>query len=412
MLIRLCTLLVLLVPLVPTAASAGYKMFDASWSVKAFGNELTSGTGHSGAYSAWVVPLGRQCNPNFPLCSISSTPTTSFMGENKGHPRGSNCDAVSYHPARGDTAWRTYTNEKGQRLRELLFPRWRNPKAFEPSGQPNHDVCTAKTAIGQKGSPITGYGWASTFGNGQVFNIPAASYYPSTGIRGRRSGQFNDTLPYIYSYTYATLSNSWGLFGKHWGPGSFEIQHTQAGATVASIMVKKGPNQFGGTMRMLGRMGARSCYYQVGGCSIASADWRYDAVGASAVTNGSGKVVAGYQATATAYYYQTQFLQTRSYRVIGSRFPWTTGEVTVDARGNGPHKTIHYTRGYDNRTANGYGNLQLVSPLLTQWIGPAENVTTGGIAILKLRFAPEPSGLALFAVGVGAIAVASRVRRD
>ena len=58
-----------------TTAQAGNQLFTASWTVKAFGNELTGGTGASEIYSAWGIPAGLLCNPNQPRCPFVSTPT-------------------------------------------------------------------------------------------------------------------------------------------------------------------------------------------------------------------------------------------------------------------------------------------------------------------------------------------------
>jgi hypothetical protein len=97
--------------------------------------------------------------------------------------------------------------------------------------------------------------------------------------------------------------------------------------------------------------------------------------------------------------------------VEGSRFPWTTGSVTVTAKGRGPHKTVHYAKGYDNRTpTNGEGTIQLVSPVLTRWLQPGANFETGGIGILRIKFVPEPQALAMLVAGVSLLAVGYRVR--
>ncbi len=62
----------------PSAAQAGNQLFEGSWTVKAFGNELTGGTGASASYSAYGMPQGIQCNPIQPRCPFDSTPTNGF----------------------------------------------------------------------------------------------------------------------------------------------------------------------------------------------------------------------------------------------------------------------------------------------------------------------------------------------
>jgi hypothetical protein len=164
-------------------------------------------------------------------------------------------------------------------------------------------------------------------------------------------------------------------------------------------------------MRMLGAMAGKACFYNNGGCSLGSqVDWRYDAVGATASTSG-GVVTAGYIARATAYYYLTAAMQVSTVDISGARFPWTTGSVTVTAVARGPHKTLHYGRGYDNRntsTPSGLGTIQLVTPVLTRWLQPAYNSETGGIGILKIKFLPEPQTWMMLVAGVSLLGVGYR----
>ena len=112
-----------------------------------------------------------------------------------------------------------------------------------------------------------------------------------------------------------------------------------------------------------------------------------------------------------ASYYHTALMQTSTVSITGSRFPWTTGSVTVTAIARGPHKTIHYAHGYDNRTTpNGLGTIQLVSPLLTRWRQPSLAIDTGGIGILRIKFLPEPQAWAMLVAGVSLLAVGTRMR--
>ncbi len=94
-------------------------------------------------------------------------------------------------------------------------------------------------------------------------------------------------------------------------------------------------------------------------------------------------------------------------------FWWTTGSVTVTAVGRGPHKTVHYAKGYDNRTpTSGKGTIQLVSPVLTRWLPTlqAYDYETGGIAIPRLKFVPEPQMWAMLVAGVSLLGVGCRIR--
>jgi hypothetical protein len=82
---------------------------------------------------------------------------------------------------------------------------------------------------------------------------------------------------------------------------------------------------------------------------------------------------------------------------------WTTGTVSVYASGDyNLNSTLfpeHLMRaGYDNRSPSGGGTIQLVTPHLTSWGGPP-SLEMGAIGVLRLKFAPEPSGLLLLLSG-------------
>jgi hypothetical protein len=109
-------------------------------------------------------------------------------------------------------------------------------------------------------------------------------------------------------------------------------------------------------------------------------------------------------------YYNTALMQTSTVQASGGRFSWTTGSVTLTATGRGPHKTIERRKGFDSRTSGGAGKIQLVTPIITRWQQPASNFETGGIAILKLEFAPEPGAWAMLAGGLSLLVVLFRAR--
>jgi hypothetical protein len=433
-----------------TAAQAGTQLFEASWTVKAFGNECSKAnasfgpycpknakqhTGASEFYEGSGMPLGIKCNPTQPRCAFDLTPTNGVDGgfhplggslsqalhcapwyNFQGLTTGNGAKTGTTRPAKGGTGTTGGANGRP------LPPLYRNPGFFTPAGEPDDDLCTATStdAFGgkglvQEGKPVTGLWSATTTGNvgtgGFSFGAAPATIQPAM-LRGFRTaeliGEFGPVFPYLYSYTYATLRNDAGIFGPGNGPGTFSVSLNNA----ASIMVKQGAAKFGGTMRMLGSLTSKVCYFRNDGCSLGGADWRYDAAGAGAYTK-SGVVTAGYNATAVAYYYHTGLMQKSTVNLAGARFPWTTGSVTVTARGNGPHKTVHYARGYDNRnttTPNGMGTIQLVTPLLTNWNQPALLIDTGGIGILRIKFVPEPQAWAMLVAGVSLLGVVYRIR--
>ncbi len=398
-----------------TTAQAGTQLFEGSWIIKAFGNEITTGTGESAFYQATRVPLGNQCNNFMPRCSFSSTPVTSM---DKWDPLGGTLTGINpfctpftvfsatMRPAKGATA----THMNGIRIP----PIYRNPTFFTGNGAPNTTFCSGATSIVQKGSPVVGTFTAVTTVNQLgAFSFGSAPATGSMGIRVTgQIGEFAASYPYIYSYTYATFYNARGVFGPNAGPGSFTVAYKTGGVTVAKITVKAGDNKFGGTMQMLGALTTKACYYSNNGCWLGGSDWKYNVAGATAMTD-AGVVTAGYVTIQTVMSYHTGIMQSSTFTGVGSRFPWTTGTVTVTAIGRGPHKTVHYEHGYDNRntaTPYGKGTIQMVTPLITKWLGGETEYETAGIGILRIKFIPEPQTWAMLLAGASLIAVGHRMR--
>jgi hypothetical protein len=419
-----------------TTAQAGNQLFEGSWSVKSFGNECSladptpgpycgNGAPESEFYSAFGIPQGIQCNPNQPRCPFESTPTN---GTGMFAPLGGSEQMALYcvpwsnwlglgttaRPAKGET--RFYTGM----ATGMIPPLYRNPAFFTPGGEPNTTFCTATSTgatpggkgLVQAGNPIVGT-WGAVTTTGGAFTFRAAG----NGGEGIRTpgqvGEFAVRYPYVYSYTYATLKNQAGFFGPGSGPGDFTVKGYQSASTIARIKVKEGAAKFGGTMAMLGALTSKVDYYRNVGCSGGSQNWRYDAIGTSAITS-NGVVTNGHVVTYQPYCYCS--LPTgcgwSTSDVEGSRFSWTTGSVTVTAIGRGPHKTVHYAKGYDNRTpTSGEGTIQLVSPTLTRWLSPAVNFETAGIGILRIKFIPEPHGSVMLIAGAAFMVLLYRRRR-
>jgi hypothetical protein len=427
------------------AANQLYRVSEVSWSVKAFGNECSRADPSPGPhcgntsrlsyyyYSAVGLPQGIQCNPNFPRCPFSSTPTD---GSGNFFPLagwGRYC-APWYNWGGNGTAERPdkgMTPTTGGPWKRLIPPLYRNPAFFTSGGAPGTTWCTAAstgfTPDGkgrvQAGNPVTGSLLVSGTGGAKGgFDFPVAGVSTGPGLRasgvvGEFYGTYGD--PAGYTYTYATLRNSTGIFGPSHGPGSFNIKHHLPGGklTDASINVRQGAAKFGGTMRMLGALTSKHCYYRNGGCSRGSKDWLYNSIGASVYMTLGSPITHGYLVYGTAMFFNTALGQSSTINIEGSRFPWTTGSVTVTAVGRGNHNTIHYAQGYDNRTSirSHYsrgvylvGTLQLVTPVLTRWLQPAANYETVGIGIL--RFVPEPHTWVMLIAGVSLLCVGARMR--
>jgi hypothetical protein len=343
------------------------------------------------------------------------TPYTHFTSGYKG--------GASGRPAKGGTVFSP--PPRGDRP---IPPLYRNPYFFTSGGQGKYTACTgtstgyttmnetrfgANKGKGMVGKPLSGAWDAVTNipGSGG-FSFAGAALKANNGIRARTTGEFTNIYPYIYSYTYADFANDAGLFGPGQGIGNFTHTYGQGEGTDARINVKAGPNRFGGTMRLLGQMTTKVCYYRNGGCSLGQNDWFYDVVGTTASRAvPSGPVTQPYVITGYAYYYATAASQISTVKVIGDRLPWTTGSVTVTARGRGGFKTVHYGHGYDNRNpVTGKGTIQLVSPVMTRWLQPASKLETTGIAQLRIKFVPEPQTWALLIAGASLLGVGYRMR--
>jgi hypothetical protein len=62
---------------------------------------------------------------------------------------------------------------------------------------------------------------------------------------------------------------------------------------------------------------------------------------------------------------------------------------------------------------DGVGTVQLVSPILTQWLAQAANaprLETGGIAVMQIKFVPEPGVILGLLAGMSMLAVLNRFR--
>ena len=349
-----------------------------------------------------------------------------------------NCAPLSTYPAPGPNTRPAKGGTAHGTMTFRLPPLYRNPGFFTVTpnggpGQPDKQAClgtttgvwtSTQTAFGadkglvQRGNPIGGTWNAVPTGTGHKsgFTIPPA---PATGSLGLRTtslvGEVGNDYPYIYSYTYGTVRNDKGNFGPGQGPGSFNIIYPNTLSPFASINVKQGAAKFGGTMKLLGAMTTKVCYWLAaggGGCSLGVMDWRYEAIGAKTKYTSGGVITMGAIYTHYERYFNTRQGAYSAVTAEGSRFPWTTGSVTVTAVARGPHKTIHYAHGYDNRnttTPNGLGTIQLVSPVLTRWFGWVD-YETGGIAVLRIKFLPEPQTWAMLVAGVSLLGVGTRMR--
>jgi hypothetical protein len=463
------TLVTLMLVVFANTELSAQTLYKGRWIAESFGNDkaIPGGTNEEEWFSLYAVPHGFICNGLQPLCDLDETPVTNAQPPATGvvfNPQGAQCLpltmlTVTARPGPGGTAH----GDDGT----PIPPLYRNPSHFTSLGDRLRTQCNGfdnsiRTTTGgtpmawggayegatkyvppfdplrgklQAGAPVSGYGSLAETGAGGPgvgFNFPAAAAPPprnqgtwGPGMHRTTEGSWPAVPPYLYSYTYATLRNDAGDFGK--GKGFFatnatktKLTFTNTGAgnqVVATVNVKKGSNSFGGVMELLGNFVTKVCYFNnaANGCGLGYNTWHYQSIGAPGWKNPGSPTTPGPQASVvtrsqtfsdTFQYFQTALNQFSTYYIVAQRFPWTTGTVTVNATGRGPHDTYHRRVGFDNR-AGGIGTVQLVSPILTQWLGPtpATQLETGGVAIMQIKFIPEPgitlgllSGLSLLAL--------------
>ncbi|MCH8890847.1 MAG: hypothetical protein IH827_07205 [Myxococcales bacterium] len=233
-----------------------------------------------------------------------------------------------------------------------------------------------------------------------AFGVTTAAYWPIYP-------------PTTFYWTYATFGNDAGAFLAGGGPaaGKGTVSHKGNGNRVGSWFIREGKNAFGGTLGLLGKLGAFAQFQiktsgpslPLPGIFTGTSSWNM----IRALGRDPMDPLNPYTNTAT-FINKTGGTVT-TYTKFASGTPWTTGTVTVYAT-VGSLTTSFRRSGYDTTTPGGVRNIQLVTPTLTHWKrghGRPFN-HTGHIAILKIQLVPEPSGLAMFSAGVCALLLLQR----
>jgi len=258
------------------------------------------------------------------------------------------------------------------------------------------------------GQPLYGAGPVDTSGSTGVgcgtppCTNPRQIFMPEWALRRHMDGtaSFEGYGLYLWDVHFADLHNDVGVFSKGGGDGSFTVAHGTYNATRKAVQVA-GPNKFGGVMRLLGSYGESEGYLYAGNItSVFYQNWLLDYLGHGGQATAGGVVNAGYTKKHTNYYYTViSGYNGPGPTVYAEVFKWTTGKVTVTAVG-GTFPTVLQRTGYDHRTSMGQGAVQLVSPMLTKWVGLSPRGATAAIGIMKLNFAPEPSEWMLLSSGI------------
>jgi hypothetical protein len=228
-------------------------------------------------------------------------------------------------------------------------------------------------------------------------------------------GSFSFYGPYIYSYSYADLRNQAGNFFSNGGPGNFTYEYKRGQQVFGKVISKGLGKKFGGTMGLLGFLGANAAYFRNQANSLGSLNWLFDAIGNEPIP-GLSTTCGGvdcYTATSVGVFYHTGLTQSSFSDVVANAWPWTTGTVTVESLATGPFPSRFVRKGYDNRTVNGEGTIQLVSPVMTHWLAstPAFRYATVGVGIMTLTFAPEPTKVLMLGAGLSLLALLHRAGR-
>ncbi len=273
-------------------------------------------------------------------------------------------------------------------------------------------VCASATL--QMGAPLTGSGTAM-LGTG----APPRIGFPRSGLGRIASGSLFPKYG-IYTKTYANLVNEVGYFLPGGGPGAVTYTVTPSFPYFGvKIVPTPGKNQFGGVMRLLkgapsGGLGLKVKYSGgiYGDITVNLPTLGVTRVGATTM---GGYPQVGFVTGTIMHSMGTTVMTYPSASVRG--WPWTTGMVRVFAYGDNLAYPYYYfpeylsRTGYDNRTSQGGGTIQLVTPHLINFLLPVSGtIQWGVIGVLRLQFVPEPSSGLLLLAGAGLLGVLYRRR--
>jgi hypothetical protein len=281
---------------------------------------------------------------------------------------------------------------------------------------------TGSVRIALSYSPSSSYSvpFGSSLQYPHMNNLPSGDIANVSGTAPAAIGLGANQITLQTSFESSSLPSSWGtsvaatsFSGGHaegnffagGGPGAASSGPASGmPASQFGVTFKGTPERFGGTMALLGssrvRWGAVSSpySYRCDGCTILTRPLA-PIGGAFGGMASEGTWINGTGA------HPTQF------DVTLWGFPWTTGTVTARAPAPFAPNTVHSVtaKGSDQRTPNGEGNIQLVSPFVVRYSVQRTTGTPGfvfqpGVAIANLHFVPEPAAMLMFAAGVVVLA--------
>jgi hypothetical protein len=288
----------------------------------------------------------------------------------------------------------TNTGPAGPNARHFHLPLDVNCNPYFPYGT------TCSAAMVENGTPLTGSGTASLTGS-----APAAFALPKSALARSFDGAFPTAYPtyrgsfvsgQLYNDAVATAAGGAGFFVAGAGAGS--LAHAYNPASHGAVRIVSGVRRFGGSMGLLGEVSLfRDLFLTPPVLGSRPIITGFGAIGITPVIGRSNGNVAS--TLRRALYYERGRTRAFAYTVAATGFRWTTGTAyAYDSFGR--YASRFTLAGYDDRTPQGLGTIQLVTPFLAHWaMSPAPD-HVAGIASLRVRFAPEPRAAILLAAGV------------
>ena len=380
-----------------SATQAATRMYTGSLIIKSFGNDTSTGSvpPYSNPYAVGI-PLTGNCNTE-PYHAIEFK---SFSNPPCKNPP---CDHVDFTiPAYGGQV--NIHDTDGM------------PGFDKPAGclDPSVDAGDPLTGAFQNAIRTSGVTGIACNVGGLPCTNPRQITLIQSQLNKVKSGEasFERYTKYLWEVHFADLHNDAGTFCEDCGDGSFgpggNFQFNAA-KQKRKVIQKAGPNKFGGVMRLLGGYGDNEGYfYNNATTSVYYYNWLFHYLGIGGQAGGP-PIETAFQTQAQAFGYTRVSGYATTSTVYASLFKWTTGTVTVTATGN--FKTVLKRRGYDKRNAAGTGAVQMVSPMLTKWVGAGTTVTAA-IGIMKLNILPEPSEWMMLASGISMLGLMAHRRRS
>jgi hypothetical protein len=380
---------------IATSAYASARMYTGSMIIVAFGNDVTTGTPkHYGTLTSMVPP--------WTVAGYGAMPLTG------------KCNTAPLH-LQETLTFPTTALPPPQRTGTVMFtvPQYGGNPAVEDTNSDTIPDIAAGCASITGGDPLTGSGTINTTGLSSTSRTslnPRGFGLPQSALNIVKSGEGSAAQYgyYLWEVHFADLHNEAGAFAKNGGDGNFTVVRNDENQR--SVQQTAGKNQFGGVMSLLGSYGDNEGYfYNNATTTVGYFNWLWNYLGVGGQATLGGVVTNGFNSTYTNFLYTRASGYPATSTVYAENFKWTTGTVKVTAV-SGSYPTVLERKGYDSRTVMGAGVIQLVSPMLTHWVGEGESAT-GEIGMMTIEFAPEPSSSIMLGAGAALLGLIVHARR-